>query len=75
MENTAYNSGAGFVWKVNDGSNLGATALTIVGFDNTKNAYKCMTTWGPNKCDGGFLWVDYDFMTQIALQAWYLDAL
>ena len=75
MENTAYNSGAGFIWKTSDGSNIGSTALTIVGFDDSKRAFKCMTTWGTGKCDGGFLWIDYDFITQVGFQAWYLDAL
>ena len=72
MQNTAYNSGPGFIWRQDDGTNLGGTAITIVGFDNAKQAYKCMTTWGPNKCDQGFLWVDYNFMTQKALQCNYL---
>jgi len=75
MENTAYNSGAGFVWSASDGTSLGSTALTIVGFDDSKNAYKCATTWGTGKCDGGFLWVDYDHMTRIAAQAWYMNIL
>ena len=75
MENTAYNSGPGFIWSQADGTSLGSTALTIVGFDDSKQAYKCMTTWGPNKCDGGFLWVSYDHMTRVALQAWYIRAL
>lgn len=71
-ETTAFNSGPGFIWKTFDGSNLGQTAMTIVGFDDNKKAYKCMTTWGPNKCDQGFIWIDYNFMTQKVLQAYYL---
>lgn len=73
MERTAYNSGAGFVWRASDGTSIGSTALTIVGFDNAKNAYKCATTWGTGRCEGGFLWVDYDHMTRIAVQAWYMN--
>lgn len=75
MENTAYNSAPGFIWNSSDGSSLGSTALTIVGFDDTKRAYKCMTTWGPNRCSNGFLWVDYDHMTRLATQAWYLNVI
>lgn len=75
MENTAYNSAPGFVWSSSDGSSLGQTALTIVGFDDSKRAYKCMTTWGPTRCSSGFLWVDYDHMTRVALQAWYMNVI
>lgn len=73
METTAYNSKAGFVWSASDGTSLGSTALTIVGFDNAKNAYKCATTWGTGRCESGYLWVDYDHMTRVALQAWYMN--
>lgn len=73
MENTAYNSKAGFIWSQADGTSLGSTALTIVGFDDTKQAYKCATTWGTSRCDNGFLWVSYDHMNRIALQAWYVN--
>lgn len=75
MENTAYNSGPSFVWRTSDGTSLGSTALTIVGFDDTKQAYKCATSWGTGRCDGGFLWVDYDHMTRIAVQAWFMNIL
>lgn len=73
MESTAYNSTKGFIWSQADGTSLGSTALTIVGFDDAKQAYKCATTWGTSRCDGGFLWVSYDHMTRIALQAWYVN--
>jgi hypothetical protein len=73
MESTAYNSGPGFIWSQADGTSLGSTALTIVGFDDTKQAYKCATTWGPKRCDNGFLWVSYDHMTRAALQVWYIS--
>ena len=73
MESTTYNSGPGFIWKQSDGTSIGSTALTIVGFDDSKNAYKCMTTWGTGRGEGGFIWVDYEHMTRIALQVWYMN--
>jgi len=34
-------------------------AITIVGWDDKKNAYLVKNSWGPNWGDNGYIWVEY----------------
>jgi len=43
-----------------DESNCGH-AMLIVGYDNTKNAFKIINSWGTNWGDNGYSWVNYNF--------------
>lgn len=38
----------------------GGHAMLIVGYDDTKKAFKIMNSWGANWGDKGYVWVDYD---------------
>ena len=45
-----------------NGNPLGGHALTIVGYDDSKSAFRIVNSWGRNWGDGGFAWVDYNLM-------------
>lgn len=36
-------------------------AMTLVGYDDDKNAFRIRNSWGKNWGDEGSIWVDYDF--------------
>ena len=38
-------------------------AMTLCGYDDSKQAFRIVNTWGTSWGDGGYLWVDYDFFT------------
>src|SRR6218665_3016114 len=38
----------------------GGHAMLVVGYDDTKKAFKIMNSWGKNWGDKGHIWVDYD---------------
>lgn len=38
----------------------GGHAMLVVGYDDTKQAFKIMNSWGKNWGDKGHVWVDYD---------------
>lgn len=40
----------------------GGHAMTIVGYDDQKGAFKLLNSWGTTWGDGGYGWVDYDAM-------------
>lgn len=61
IDNSFINAGAGFIWKVYSGSGAIPHAMVIVGYDNAKNAFKVMNSFGTNWGDGGFSWIDYNF--------------
>ncbi len=36
-------------------------AMVLVGYDDSKHAFRVRNSWGPSWGDGGSIWVDYDF--------------
>ncbi len=65
-DNSFTNAGPGFVWKTNSGSGALRHTLIICGYDDVKNAYKVMNSWGTSWGDAGFSWIDYDYFPQIS---------
>lgn len=60
-DNSFINASAGFIWKTYSGSGMLAHSIAIVGFDDTKNAYKVINSWGTSWGDVGYSWIDYSF--------------
>lgn len=60
-DNSFINATAGFIWKTYSGSGMLPHCIAICGYDDSKNAYKIMNSWGTGWADGGFSWIDYDF--------------
>ncbi len=56
--------GSGIMQK-NDlyGAGLGGHAMTIVGYDDAKGAFRIVNSWGADWGDEGYAWIDYDLMT------------
>jgi C1A family cysteine protease len=51
----------GFIWKTYSGSGSLPHCIVICGYDDAKNAYLIMNSWGTAWGDAGFTWIDYDF--------------
>ncbi len=50
-----------FIWKDRCG-NLGPVhAMVIAGYDDSRNAFLVMNSWGTSWGDKGFVWIDYQF--------------
>jgi hypothetical protein len=60
-DNSFVNAKTGFLWKVYSGAGLLPHTLIICGYDDAKNAYKVMNSWGTTWGDAGYSWIDYDF--------------
>ena len=50
-----------YVWKAASGAVVGGHALLVVGFDDSKKAFKIMNSWGTNWGNEGFCWLDYSY--------------
>jgi len=57
------------VWGAPSGTARGGHALPIVGYDDSKNAFRFMNSWGTGWPDGGFAWVDYTFFRSVVREA------
>lgn len=40
----------------------GGHAMVIAGYDDSRNAFRIINSWGNNWGDNGYLWVDYNFL-------------
>lgn len=47
------------VWKTPDRKNRGAHAMVVVGYDDDRNAFRVLNSWGRVWADNGYGWMDY----------------
>ena len=45
-------------------------AMLIVGYDEGKNSFRIMNSWGKEWRDGGFCWITYDAFKQCVRECW-----
>ena len=43
----------------------GAHAMLVVGYDDSKNAFKVVNSWGRNWGNNGFVWIDYKAFREV----------
>ena len=55
-----------FTWSSYSGSGGLPHCLTIVGYDDSKHAFRIINSWGTGWGGGGFCWIDYSWFTQVA---------
>ncbi|MCX8480832.1 MAG: C1 family peptidase, partial [Sediminibacterium sp.] len=53
------------IWNKASGKNEGGHAMVIVGYDDSKNAFKFANSWGEDWGDKGYGWVDYTYLTSL----------
>lgn len=62
----------GTIWKTYAGF-AGSHAMVICGYDDAKNAYKVMNSWGTAWGDGGYIWIDYNLLPTISYEAYVMN--
>lgn len=60
-----YHARKGHVWKKREGKSLGGHALVLVGYDDRRQAFRLINSWGPRWADGGFGWIDYAWFPRV----------
>lgn len=66
FRDNGYTEGADFIWKKN-GEPIGGHAMLVVGYDDDKNAFKIINSWGKNWGDGGYGWIDYELFPDVVM--------
>lgn len=70
LDNGFMNANKSFVWKSRTGNNVGNHAMVVVGYDDAKNAFKLLNSWGKNWADNGYTWVDYNYFSSVVFEAY-----
>lgn len=61
------NAGPGYIWKsYATTGGYGTHAITICGYDDSRRAFKAINSWGTGWGEGGYIWIDYDFLPSVA---------
>ena len=67
---------AGFVWRTTapggcgTGGACGYHAMVLVGYDDARNAFKLINSWGTGWGDGGYGWIDYAHFSRVSSEAY-----
>jgi hypothetical protein len=56
-----------------DGTERGFHALLLVGYDDTKGAWKVLNSWGRDWGEGGYGWIDYAVWNDIVRAAYVTE--
>ncbi len=59
-----------FVWKNASGGFVGNHAMAICGYDDSKNAFRVINSWGKNWGDAGYTWLDYNYFATVVFEAY-----
>lgn len=49
-------------------------AMALVGYDEARQAFRLMNSWGPGWGDKGYAWIGYDTFRRVVGEAYSLDA-
>lgn len=59
------------VWKKNSGSTFGGHCVSIVGYDDSMNAFYVQNSWGTGWGDKGMIWIDYGMFSNYKVNEVY----
>jgi C1A family cysteine protease len=61
IDKTSFNKSGTTVWKESLGASNGSHAMVLMGWDDTRKAFKIANSWGNDWGDNGFGYVDYEY--------------
>jgi predicted outer membrane repeat protein len=61
-------------FSVAEGDSLGGHALLVIGFDDDRQAFLVINSWGTGWGDGGYAWISYDVWPNIAREGYIATA-
>ena len=64
--------GPGQTWKSIDLEQFRGHAMVVVGYDDSRQAFKLFNSWGMDWGDNGYCWVDYEFFKTVAKEGYVL---
>ena len=70
FDNPKMIDGEFFYKEYNENGYRGGHAIVIVGYDDSKNAFKIINSWGTDWGNNGFLWIDYNVFSKIVFEAY-----
>ena len=71
--NNGWNVGAqDYIWNSASGSQGGGHAMLVVGYDDSRSAFKVLNSWGLNWGNSGYCWISYSYFTTVVREAYVM---
>ncbi len=64
------NSTRNTIWKSKVGAVRGNHAMVVTGYDDNRNAFRLLNSWGTSWGDGGYGWLDYSYFSNVVFEAY-----
>ncbi|MEM7102486.1 MAG: C1 family peptidase [Bacteroidota bacterium] len=61
-----------YIWTHMRGNQLGGHAMTLVGYDDSKSAFKVMNSWGSRWGSKGYGWISYNIFSNVVSEGYVL---
>jgi Papain family cysteine protease len=68
------NANKTYIWNKQVGKDLGGHAIVIIGYDDSKNAFRIQNSWGNSWGDSGYTWLDYKYYYEVVFEAFIIYA-
>ncbi len=65
-------AGQEFVWRQAGSTEPGGHAMVVVGYDDSKGAFKVLNSWGKNWGLNGYFWVTYNFFPKVVREGYVM---
>lgn len=67
-----YQSSSPYIWDHSQGYDVGGHALVIIGYDDSKNAFKVQNSWGTSWGNNGYFWISYSYLKKCVKEAYIM---
>jgi len=64
------NAGPNSTWSAFSGASIGSHCTLLYGWDDSRNAFKMLNSWGNSWGNNGSIWVDYNFLEHGSSTVW-----
>jgi len=65
-------SGQDYIWSNAGGTQQGGHAMLVVGFDDSRGAFKVLNSWGKDWGRDGYCWITYNLFPQVVKEGYVM---
>ncbi|HZP20862.1 MAG TPA: GYF domain-containing protein [Bauldia sp.] len=70
VDDALINLQRGQIWNSPGSPPRGGHAMLVVGYDDARNAFKVINSWGQGWADGGYGWIDYTYFRSVVREGY-----
>jgi len=68
----ANTAGKEYTWNTSKGQEIGGHAMVVVGYSDTKDAFKILNSWGQDWGTNGYFWISYNQFPRVVREGYVM---